>query len=168
MSGHLSFVPANDYYINYSKKDNNLQKVFVMKNGLRMTHQREVILYELQKDINHPTVETLYQLVKKKVPHISIATVYRNLEVLSEAGIITKVEIGGRKKRFDRDLGQHNHIYCVQCNRLDNIEFEQGQKFSPTPEDDLGYQITGCRVEFFGTCPKCQENPRTDKKKGDC
>ena len=139
-----------------------------MKNNLRMTHQREVILDELGKAKSHPTADSLYDRVKKRLPRISLATVYRNLEILSEAGIIKKLEISGRQKRFDWDLEQHDHIYCVQCHRVDNIEIERDQKLSLPPENDKGYQIAGCRVEFFGVCPKClKKNARTTKKKGE-
>jgi len=139
-----------------------------MKNTLRMTHQREVILDELGKSNSHPTADSLYDKVKKRLPRISLATVYRNLEILSEAGMIKKLEISGRQKRFDWDLEQHDHIFCVQCRRVDNIELEREQKLSLPSEYDLGYQIAGCRVEFFGVCPKCQKkNARANTKKRD-
>ena len=138
-----------------------------MKTTLRMTHQREIILDELGRCKNHPTADALYERVKKRLPRISLATVYRNLEILSEAGMIKKLEISGRQKRFDWDLEQHNHIFCVQCRRVDNIELEREQKLSLLPGQDRGYQIAGCRVEFFGVCPKCQKkNARSIKKKG--
>ncbi|MCI5132654.1 MAG: transcriptional repressor, partial [Candidatus Electrothrix sp. EH2] len=71
-----------------------------MKDILRMTHQRELILEELGNCHNHPTADALYERIKKKLPRISLATVYRNLEILSEAGMIRKLEISGRQKRF--------------------------------------------------------------------
>lgn len=126
-----------------------------MKKKLRMTHQREVILQELRKCTSHPAADELHQRVKKKLPRISLATVYRNLEMLAEAGAIKKIEITGRQKRFDWDLQQHNHIYCVQCHRVDNILLEPGVEIL-RPEDDRGYAITGCRIEFVGLCPACR------------
>ena len=139
----------------------------MMKNTLRMTHQREVILDELGKATSHPTADSLYERVKKRLPRISLATVYRNLEILSEVGLIRKLEISGRQKRFDWDLEQHDHIYCVQCYRVDNIEIKRDHKFSLPTEHERGYEIKGCRVEFFGICPQCQKkNERSEKKKG--
>jgi len=131
---------------------------------LRMTHQREIILQELKKSNYHPAADELYERVKKKLPRISLATVYRNLEILSEAGTIRKIEISGRQKRFDWELDQHNHIYCVQCHRVDNIDVKQSRKTSLQPEDHRGYKIAGCRVEFFGYCPECQNK---QQKKGE-
>lgn len=127
-----------------------------MPKKLRITHQREIILQELCKCTTHPSADELHQLVKKKLPRISLATVYRNLEMLAEAGVIKKIEITGRQKRFDSEMQQHNHVYCVQCHRIDNILLERGTGVL-RPEDDKGYEITGCRIEFTGLCPACQE-----------
>ncbi|XOF32683.1 MAG: transcriptional repressor [Candidatus Electrothrix sp. YB6] len=133
-----------------------------MRDILRMTHQRELILEELGRCHNHPTADALYERIKKKLPRISLATVYRNLEILSEAGMIRKLEISGRQKRFDRELEQHDHIFCVQCRRVDDIKFNRGRMLSLDAEQSHGYAISGCRVEFYGICPKCQ---RKNKKK---
>lgn len=136
-----------------------------MEQKLRMTHQREIILTELGKTKSHPTADELYEKVKKKLPRISLATVYRNLEILSTAGMIRKLEISGRQKRFDWELAEHNHIYCVQCHRVDNIEVE-GKKLGPLHSAQRkGYDISGCRVEFYGLCPKCK-NKNTKKEQG--
>jgi Fe2+ or Zn2+ uptake regulation protein len=133
---------------------------------LRMTHQREVILDELKKSKTHPSADELYERVKKKSPRISLATVYRNLEILSEIGAIRKIEISGRQKRFDWVLSPHNHIYCVECHRIDNIDLETQKKLSLHPDDSHGYQVGGYRVEFFGYCPDCQkkQRPKGEKK----
>ncbi len=136
-----------------------------MISTLRMTHQREVILDELGKCKNHPTADLLYEKVKKILPRISLATVYRNLEILSEAGLIKKLEISGRQKRFDWDLEQHDHIFCVDCRRVDNIDIGRNHKVSLPEEYNRGYQISGCRVEFFGQCPKCQAKEKKKNKK---
>ncbi len=149
---------------NPTVNDNHLH---IMKK-FRMTHQREIILQELKKSKNHPSADELYERVKKKLPRISLATVYRNLEILSEAGTINKIEISGRQKRFDWELGQHNHIYCVQCHRVDNIQLKQSRKSTPQPDDHRGYKIDGCRVEFFGYCPEClkKQSTKGEKKMG--
>lgn len=135
-----------------------------MVEQLRMTHQREIILAELRKTTNHPTADELYEQVKKILPRISLATVYRNLEILSATGIIRKLEISGRQKRFDWELKEHNHIYCVQCHRVDNIELKRPPSLSVQPEHGKGYKVSGCRIEFFGLCPQCiASNKQTSK-----
>ncbi len=138
-----------------------------MQKLLRMTHQREIILDEIKKCTTHPTADELYERIKKKLPRISLATVYRNLEIMSEAGLIIKLEISGRQKRFDWELQQHDHIYCVQCHRVDNIDLADSKKITLPEQEKHGYLVSGCRVEFHGICPKCRALLlRTKKGKG--
>ncbi|MGB5685342.1 MAG: transcriptional repressor [Candidatus Electrothrix sp.] len=140
-----------------------------MKDILRMTHQRELILEELGNCHNHPTADALYERIKKKLPRISLATVYRNLEILSEAGMIRKLEISGRQKRFDKEIEQHDHVFCVQCRRVDDIKFDQSRLAVLEEEQRQGYKISGCRVEFYGVCPKCQvKNKKKLTSQVDC
>ena len=127
---------------------------------LRMTNQREIILRELQKSKPHLTADELYERVKKLMPRISLATVYRNLETLSEAGIIAKLEISGRQKRFDFDVNEHDHIYCVLCHRVDNIKLDRELIGHVTVASNRGYTVTGYRVEFVGICPACRKRKK--------
>jgi len=71
------------------------------KSKLKMTKQRRVIVEELKKLKTHPTATLIYELVRKRLPRISLGTVYRNLDLLAEAGIIQKLETAGTQKRFD-------------------------------------------------------------------
>jgi Fe2+ or Zn2+ uptake regulation protein/biotin operon repressor len=134
-----------------------------MNRTLRMTHQREIILDELNRSKTHPTADDLYERIKKRLPRISLATVYRNLEILSEAGLITKLEISGRQKRFDWDPNSHDHVFCTQCHRVDNIRTPSGNAPVIGPMQEKGYRITGCRIEFFGLCPICRKQTQTEQ-----
>lgn len=131
---------------------------------LRMTNQREIILRELIKSKEHLTADELYDIVKKVMPRISLATVYRNLEILSEAGMIGKLEISGRQKRFDYDVSDHDHIYCAVCHRVDNLNIERKRLNTEELGAAAGYSITGCRLEIIGICPQCQEKENSKEK----
>jgi Fur family ferric uptake transcriptional regulator len=129
-----------------------------------MTNQREIILRELKKSRRHLSADELYDIVKKVMPRISLATVYRNLEILSEAGLIGKLEISGRQKRFDFDVSDHDHIYCVVCHRVDNLNIERKNVDSVELGAAAGYSITGYRVEIIGICPECQKKNKSKEK----
>jgi Fur family ferric uptake transcriptional regulator len=129
-----------------------------------MTNQREMILKELRASRQHLTADELYERVKKSMPRISLATVYRNLETLSAAGIIAKLEISGRQKRFDYNVIEHDHIYCLRCHRVDNIIFDRELSGVSTQESTGGYRITGYRVEFVGICPSCCKKIQKNKE----
>lgn len=131
---------------------------------LRMTNQREMILRELNKSKEHLTADQLYERVRKSMPRISLATVYRNLEILSEAGIIRKLEVSGRQKRFDSDVEEHDHIYCICCHRIENLLIDKSGMKVPRLDTVKGYTITGCRLEVSGLCPRCQQKTARTKK----
>ena len=131
---------------------------------LRMTNQREMILRELKKSKGHLSADELYERVKKFMPRISLATVYRNLEILADVGMIRKLEISGRQKRFDSELADHDHIYCVECHRIENLAVGKGD-ISVSAEEAKGYTITGRRLEVTGVCPRCQKKIVQSKKK---
>lgn len=131
---------------------------------LRMTNQREMILQELKKSREHLTADELYERVKKKMPRISLATVYRNLEILSEARLIGKLEVSGRQKRFDWDTSDHDHIHCVSCNRIDNLDLDREELGVQTTGVVSGYKVTGYRLEFSGLCSRCLKKLQNEEE----
>ena len=133
--------------------------------NLRMTHQRSIILEELRSVTSHPTADELHSLVRKRLPRISLATVYRNLETMAQSGMVRKLAITGRQKRFDGDLSLHDHITCTVCNRIDDIFPGEDDAQTPLPPGKLGYKLSEMRVQYYGICPECQ---RKQQDAADC
>lgn len=129
---------------------------------LRMTKQRRVILDELQKVTSHPTADDMYQLLRRRLPKISLGTVYRNLEIMSENGMIQKLDVGGTQKRFDGKADTHYHVRCLRCNKVDDIDVEPDTRVEKKAQSHTKYKILRHRVEFIGYCPACQA--KLDKK----
>lgn len=124
----------------------------------RDTKQRRVILEELEKVTSHPTAADLYEAVRRRVPQISLGTVYRNLDLLTREGVIQKFEFAGLKARFDATPTRHNHVRCIACGRLDDLTELAGDLVGDRPEELNGYRILGHRIEFYGLCPQCRES----------
>ena len=122
---------------------------------MRMTPQRRVILEELRRVNDHPAADEIYQRVRKRLPKISLGTVYRNLEVLCELGEIQRLELSGSTKRYDGVPTKHYHIRCIECGRVDDAPIAPLNQL----EDDLYgttvYEIIGHNLEFTGLCPQC-------------
>jgi Fur family transcriptional regulator, ferric uptake regulator len=121
----------------------------------RMTKQRKVILEELKKVTSHPTADQLHQMVRKRLPQISIATVYRNLEILSEEGLVLKMDVAGTQRRFDGTPENHYHIRCSMCGKVDDVHIGLVASLEETAGKSSGYRVLSHTVEFTGICPEC-------------
>jgi Fur family ferric uptake transcriptional regulator len=122
----------------------------------RNTPQRRVVLEELRHLKSHPTAAELYAIVRRRLPRISLGTVYRNLEVLHEDGMIRKMEFAGSESRFDGMMEKHDHVRCTECGRIEDV-------FPSSPDQDLkppaelaGFAVEGYRLEYYGSCPSCR------------
>jgi Fur family ferric uptake transcriptional regulator len=123
---------------------------------MRKTRQREMIREELMKLRTHPSADELYRRVRKRLPRISLGTVYRNLEMLSREGMIQRLDVGGSQMRFDGDCSDHQHIRCVRCGRIDDMAAVPTLSKSERNAVKLtGYRFLSRRVEFLGLCPAC-------------
>ena len=124
----------------------------------RNTKQRQVILEELQKLKTHPTASRLYVAVRRRMPKISLGTVYRNLELLNRMGVIQKIKFSNGEARYDGAVEHHDHLRCVCCGKLDDAPGPPLALSTRRKEDRGGYKITGHRLEFLGICPQCRHN----------
>lgn len=123
---------------------------------LSMTRRRRMILQELRKVTTHPTADQVYAMVRKKIPRVSLATVYRNLDLLARAGLILKLETAGAQMRFDGNPANHYHIRCIRCYRVDDLPAGTVMVTDEGVEEKTGYRIAGHHLEYSGLCPACQ------------
>ncbi len=128
--------------------------------GLKITHQRCVIYTELVRSNEHPDAETIYRRVRRRIPAVSLDTVYRNLRTLEEHQLIFRVGSFGYRTRYDADLTTHHHFVCMQCDAI--FDFNDPQLFDlepPATASKLG-EIDSMHIELRGVCNAC-------KRKGD-
>jgi len=139
---------------------------------LRKTPQRRVILELLREARWHPTADELFQAVRRRLPRVSLGTVYRNLDLLSEACVIGRIESAIGPRRFDGHVENHTHVHCLRCGSLEDLSFN-GPSLRDVLENltggsettETGFRITGHRVDFEGICPRC--GPGEDRNVGD-
>ncbi|UDQ99013.1 transcriptional repressor [Lentisphaerota bacterium WC36G] len=126
---------------------------------LSNTNQRRVIIEELKKLTSHPTADELYEIVKERLPKISLGTVYRNLEQLSAAGLIWKLELSGSQNRFDGNVEKHFHKRCPNCGAVEDIEYHAfAEADRHLTNACQNYAIEGYTLEFRGLCYCCQSS----------
>jgi Fur family ferric uptake transcriptional regulator len=118
----------------------------------------DLILDEMKRLRRHHTACELYDAVKCKLPSISLATVYRNLEILCERGMVKKVVAGGRQKRFDINPGAHYHAHCISCGAIMDIPVDPQiiSRLANKPEELKNFKVIEARIEFFGKCGACR------------
>lgn len=105
----------------------------------------------------HPTADQVYEMVRRRLPRVSLATVYRNLETLSDCGIIQKLEMSGTQRRYDGNPATHYHTRCLVCGRVADISVEPCRLLEVPCIDSNGFHIRGHRLEFIGVCRDCRE-----------
>jgi Fur family ferric uptake transcriptional regulator len=123
--------------------------------NMRLTSQRQVILEELKKVTSHPTANEVYDMVRKRLPRIGLGTVYRNLDLLADKGIIRKLEFGGEQKRFDGDISPHYHVNCIKCKRVADIFIEKHSELDERAAASSEFKILDHHVQFSGICSSC-------------
>ena len=126
-----------------------------LDSNMRLTSQRQVIFEELKKVKSHPTANDVYDMVRKRLPRIGLGTVYRNLNLLAELGIIRRLEVGGEQNRFDGDISPHYHIRCIKCNRVDDIFIKMERELEKSAASCCDYKILDHHVQFSGICSRC-------------
>jgi len=134
-----------------------------------MTRQRQVILEEVKSGC-HPTADQIYERVRKRLPQISMGTVYRNLDTLASLGFIRKMQPDHPQMRFDFNTKEHYHTTCMNCNRVDDMHIEPMDDTLENLGKALGkltkFGIFGHRLEFIGLCPECSEQEKEFSLKG--
>lgn len=131
----------------------------------RNTIQRALV-YETVNSLKcHATADEIYGEIVKTHPHISRATVYRNLKLLAEAGEIRRMEIPGGADRFDHLCHDHCHIRCIRCGRVFDVDMDYVAGLEKNIRDTRGFEFSGYDIIFRGICPGCRR--QSDKPDGD-
>ncbi len=129
----------------------------------RNTKQRKIVYDTVMKHCDHPTAEDIYVDIHEKYKKLSKATVYRNLNALSESGEITHVKVPGAD-RFDSKLENHYHVICTVCGKVVDSPFDYCFDDDFVVEKETGFKISRHRTVFEGICPECMKKEQGKNK----
>ena len=133
----------------------NRFKDALRRSGVKLTHQRLEVFREVARTGDHPAAETIYKGVRKRIPTVSLDTVYRTLWLLIDLGLITTLGPPRERVRFDANMSPHHHFVCTQCGLVRDF---YGQEFDALKVPDavkaLG-SVERTHVEFRGLCSRC-------------
>ncbi len=122
----------------------------------RTTPQKKALLSLLRSTKAHPTAAWLFDRLRLEMPDVSQGTVYRNLSVLAEEGVIRVLRNGSAQDRFDADVSEHYHVICESCGKVEDISVNVRTDANSEAERASGYEIHSHRLDFYGVCPDCQ------------
>ena len=128
--------------------------------GFKVTPQRLAVYEVLSRTKAHPNAETIYNKLQPNYPTMSLATVYKTLDILSEIGLVQVLNVGEESFRYDANTESHPHVHCVQCGRVDDIFDVDDSEFMERLTQKTAYQLTGKQLYFYGICPSCQKKQK--------
>ncbi len=131
--------------------------------GVAVTEQRRAIFAALATTRVHPSAEQLFVMVRDKLPNLSLATVYKNLEALRAVGAVADVNALHEEGRYEAVLpgtgagGPHQHLVCVSCKKVLDLHLERLADLSVGTREAQGFEVRAVRVQVEGLCPECKK-----------
>ena len=130
--------------------------IIFCENMNRKSKQREVIIRVLRGTTSHPSAEWIYEQVKKEIPNIGLATVYRNLRLLKQAGEVSEMHTSNDTARFDGNAGMHYHFLCDRCGAILDLDEPIDATVETRIARSTGLKVTRHHLELGGLCLECQ------------
>ena len=128
-----------------------------MDKKLRYSQQREQIYKYLTESRDHPSAEMIYNHLRTEMPNISLGTVYRNLKLLEELGMIRKLTSAGGIDRYDAICTDHFHFLCERCGLLRDMEVQDSNELINRIKLDDGFVLNKLNLTLSGLCPNCAD-----------
>lgn len=125
--------------------------------GVRITPQRHAVLEYLVGSMTHPTADEIYKALEGKFPNMSVATVYNNLRVFKEVGLVKELTYGDASSRFDYITDHHYHVICEKCDKIVDFPCTGLEELEQQAANETGFVIKSHRLELYGVCPECNE-----------
>ncbi|OEH91411.1 peroxide-responsive transcriptional repressor PerR [Bacillus solimangrovi] len=127
------------------------------ESGVRITPQRHAILEFLVESMSHPTADEIYKALEGKFPNMSVATVYNNLRVFKEVGLVSELTYGDSSSRFDCNTSSHYHVICEKCGKIVDFHYPGLNEVETLAQQVAGFEVSHHRMEIYGTCPSCKK-----------
>ena len=134
---------------------------YMAEHGLKSTRQRALIVDAFFEQGGHVSVEELVSQVRRRDPHVSTATVYRTMKLLTECGLAHARHFGDGQTRYESAAGRehHDHLICTSCGRIIEFENDRIESLQQQVARRHGFNLTGHKMELYGLCPECQAKP---------
>lgn len=125
----------------------------------RSSLQRRLVRQIIESSRDHPTALAVFERAREKMPSISLGTVYRNVQLLVDQGLLLERKIGKKPARYETRRQRHYHICCLECGALEDLAVPYQEALDRRVERLMRYRLEEHRMEFYGVCPRCQAKP---------
>jgi Fur family transcriptional regulator, peroxide stress response regulator len=131
------------------------------EHGLAATHQRQVLYEVMQTMPGHPSPEEVYARVKRRIPAISLATVYKNIHLFVESGVLKEVSLHHGSLRVEMNGHVHHHLVCSQCKAIVDVSEEELGLQPKKQQMPGGFRVERYAIDVIGLCAACQKLKRS-------
>jgi Fur family peroxide stress response transcriptional regulator len=136
------------------------------EHDFRITPQRLAILRVLAASEGHPSVERVYETIRREIPMTSIATVYKTVHLLNQINEVLEIALPDGSNRYDGNKPfPHPHVICVRCQKIIDLNLGSLKDMTAVVADETGFDRLTYRLDFFGICGDCQRNENRQTKK---
>ena len=132
----------------------------------RKSRQRQLILDIIHGEGIHMNADQVFQKIKQKDPSVGIATVYRNLNLLTEMGVISKFQDRNAGFMYDGNPKRHHHFYCRYCGQYFDVSIALEEQLIEQVEKQMGVRVEDLNISLEGCCTKCKEIQSKEKERG--
>jgi Fur family ferric uptake transcriptional regulator len=139
-------------------------KKMLRRAGKRVTPQRVLILETLQEAGGHLDADRIYSLVKRKMPRLSLSTVYRTLTILKEEGLIEELHLGEEHHHYEIKGNGHHHLICRGCGKVIEFEWPFSERLIQDLGEEYDFEITGMHLDLMGYCDRCRKKAMESKE----
>lgn len=141
-------------------------KTRLMNHGYKLTSQRRAVLnVMLSRPSVHMSSEEIYDQVRKQLPDVGVATVYRTLQLLCRLNIVNKIYLDDNVSRYEINLNEnehnHHHLICEKCGKVTEVHEDFLEELEKHIEEEYGFEINNHQVGFYGSCKNCVKGEDT-------
>lgn len=134
-------------------------KAYLEAKGLKSTSQRDYIAEAFFKTNTHISLDELLKKVKRKMPNVGYATVYRTMKLLTDCGLAVARQFGDGQTRYENipEDGHHDHIICIKCSKIEEFQNEKIEQLQEETARKLGFKVVNHKLELYGYCKDCSK-----------
>lgn len=133
-----------------------------MNANRKHSRKREAVLEKIRGTTSHPSAIWVYEELRKEIPDLSLGTVYRNISVFKEEGLVVSVGVVNGQERFDGNVTEHTHFVCLTCGDVLDVDADLDEALTEKVKAENSVEISARQLTFYGRCANCRSRSEKD------